>query len=166
MNRLADICSGIDQAVQSLAEGWQQLRQRAAHALTRFNPVHRTTSTKETTTGILEANASRWALLAAEVHEDADSVCVKIEVPGMEADDFDIQVIDNALVVSGEKRAESERKEGRFQIMECAYGSFERVIPLTAAVNEQQAKAKYKRGVLTITLPKLKTAGKNRITIN
>jgi HSP20 family protein len=164
MNALADIRSGFDHAMQSLTEGWHQLRRRAAHALTRFHPVTR--STNAPVNKMLEANASQWGLLAADIHEDKDHLTVRVEVPGMDAKDFDIQLIGESLVVSGEKHAQSERSEGRYQIMECAYGSFERVIPLTAAVDDQRAKAKYKHGVLTITLPKTNAVAKGRIKID
>lgn len=165
MNALSDFRTGIDHAMQSLSEGWQQLRKRAAHALTHFHPAQRSTGV-DASDQMLEVHASRWGLLAAEMREDAKNITVKIEVPGMEADDFDIHVIENSLVISGEKRAQSERKEGRFHIMECAYGNFERIIPLTAPVDEQQAQAKYKRGVLVITLPKKALSSKNRISID
>ncbi|HFD81065.1 MAG TPA: Hsp20/alpha crystallin family protein, partial [Gammaproteobacteria bacterium] len=54
---------------------------------------------------------------------------------------------------------------GRFHVIECAYGSFERAIPLPAEVDEQGARARYRRGVLTVRLPKKAGARKRRIEV-
>ena len=168
MNALADIRSGFDHALHSISEGWQQLRSSAANAVTRFMPAGHRDSKALTVDEVLEANASHWGLLAAEVHEGKESVTVRLEIPGMEADDFDIQVVGEHLVVKGEKRAQAERSHGQYNVMECAYGSFERVIPLGTAVQDQDATARYRRGVLTVVIPRPpKTAPKlgNRIRI-
>jgi HSP20 family protein len=62
---------------------------------------------------------------------------VSLEVPGMSSDDFHIDVVDEHLVVRGEKRLSSEEARGRFYVMERAYGSFERAMPLPAPVEAQ-----------------------------
>ncbi len=108
--------------------------------------------------------ASRWGLLAAEVEEQADDVVVRLEAPGMEAGDFDLAVIDDFLVVRGEKRATREERRGEFHVMECAYGEFERAVPLPVPVEEGKAQARYRKGVLTVRLPK--TAGGRRRRID
>lgn len=60
----------------------------------------------------------------------------------------------NTLIVRGEKRSESEEQtRGRYR-RECYYGSFDRRIPLPAEVDPDQARAKFRKGVLTVTLPK------------
>ena len=109
--------------------------------------------------------ASRWALLAAEVYEADDAVQVRLEIPGMAGDDFDISVIDNYLVVRGEKQMSSERRQGRFHVMECAYGRFERAIELPARIDDSGARARYRNGVLTVTLPKNKASIRRKITV-
>ena len=81
---------------------------------------------------------------------------VRLEAPGLDADEIDLQVRDKFLVVRGEKRQQRERAEGNYQILECAYGSFERSIPLPTEVDASKAKADYKRGVLQVELPKVK----------
>lgn len=58
------------------------------------------------------------------------------------------------LIVRGEKRVTREEMQGRWQITECAYGSFERAIPLPAPVDSDQASASYEQGVLRVELPK------------
>ena len=95
----------------------------------------------------------------------ASEVYVKIEAPGMESENFDIEVQDNTLIVRGEKRVQSEKTEGRYHLMECAYGSFERAMQLPANVGETDASASYKKGILKITLPKVTHTRSNRINV-
>ena len=57
----------------------------------------------------------------------------------MDADGFDISVVDDTLVVRGEKQVERESRQGRYHRMECAYGSFERRIPLDADAMHEAA---------------------------
>ena len=80
-------------------------------------------------------------------------------------DVFDIEVNENALVISGEKRFEGESSQGRWRVMQCAYGSFRRVVPLPEAVNADAAIASYKNGVLRVELPKTKPGKPKGITI-
>jgi len=156
MGTLQQIREGVSRAWEGLQEGWQQLRERASDALTRFSPSAGKGGERQ-----LELTAPRWGLLAAEVREDENQIEVRIEVPGMERSDFDIEVINDVLVVRGEKHIEREEHKGHFHIMERAYGRFERAIPLGATVDETAAKARYRRGVLSISLPK-RNAGKSR----
>lgn len=83
----------------------------------------------------------------------------------MREEDFDIDVQGDRLVVRGEKHVRREHQEGRYYLMECAYGRFERIVPLPAPVTDQGAQAHYRRGVLTITLPKRLAARRRRITV-
>ena len=165
MSTLEQLGHGLNRMWDSLSEGWQHLRDRTAQALTRFNPVHH--DAVESPSDQLALRSSRWGLLTAEVQETAGDVIVRIEAPGMEAEDFDLDVVENYLLVRGEKHAQRERNEGRYSILECAYGRFERAIPLPIRVDEAQGKASYQRGVLTVTLPKQADARQvKRIHIN
>jgi HSP20 family protein len=155
---------GLQHMWDNIAEGWQQLRENASSALTRFNPVTRKDNL-QTAQDIAMLRSSRWALLVIDMEESEDDITVRMEAPGMEADDFDIAVIDEQLIIRGAKQAAREHKSGRYHIMECAYGTFERAIPLPAAVNEDRAKARYKRGVLTVTLPKTQEHQRRRIEV-
>ena len=162
MSTLDQLRHGLQSAVESLGEGWRSLRERASQALTRFSHRQKDQSPTEQ----LMASASRWGLLAAEVKEEADAIVVKLEAPGMEPDQFDIEIVNDILVVRGQKTAEREEKTGRYYLLERAYGAFERAIPLPAPVDESQAKATYRRGVLTLTLPKTGVHLSRKIPIN
>lgn len=164
MSTLEQLRRGLNNIWDNIAEGWQQLRDSASNALTRFNPVTRKDNL-QTAQDIALLQGARWSVLAADVEESDDEVTVRLEVPGMEADDFDIAVHEQYLVVRGEKQAAREHKSGRYHITECAYGRFERAIPLPAAVSEDKARARYKRGVLTISLPKTQQHQRRRIEV-
>ncbi len=165
MSTFKQITEGLNKAWDSITEGWQQLSERTAQALTRFNPIHHEDETDSKEIQV-ERAANRWGLLAAEVSETADAVTVRLEIPGMEANSFDIQVVDDVLIVRGEKRVEKEEKRGRYYIMECAYGAFERAVPLPTHVDDSQATATYRRGVLKVTLPKAHHIGRRRIEVS
>ena len=89
-----------------------------------------------------------------DVSEDDDSVIVTAELPGMEEKDIDLSLTHGALTLKGEKRAEKESKERGYYRSERSYGTFTRTIPLPCAVEEEKVAATFKKGVLTVTLPK------------
>jgi len=148
MSTLQDLRGGVNRFWDSLAEGWRHLVSRASGALTRFQNGKSKNSLPEVVRG------SEWGLLAAELYDDEQKVVVRLEAPGMEQDDFDVSINDDVLVVRGEKHYQKETNENGYQIAECAYGAFERAIPLPENVDSSKAKAKYRRGVLRIEMPK------------
>lgn len=150
----------------NLAEGWQHLTQTAAGALTRFKPGEDANlPAKSEVENSFYLPTQSWAMLGGDVFEDEKRVVVRLEVPGMEKQDIEIEVLDNALVVSGEKRFERESTEGRWRVMQCAYGSFRRMVPLPTPVVADQAKAAYKNGVLRVELPKAEPGQPKSLTI-
>jgi HSP20 family protein len=165
MSTFEQFRAGLQDLWDNIAEGWSYLRERASSALTRFKPVVRKDNV-QTQQDIAMLQGARWALLAADLEESEDTITVRLEVPGMEASDFDIAVAEDHLLIRGEKQAEREHQSGRYHIMECAYGTFERAIPLPAAVIEDKAKARYKRGVLTVSLPKSQQHKRRRIEVD
>ncbi|HLO50287.1 MAG TPA: Hsp20/alpha crystallin family protein [Kamptonema sp.] len=101
-------------------------------------------------------------LPAAELHETPEAIYLKLEVPGLEAKDLDIQVTAEAVAISGERRAESKTEEKGITRSEFRYGSFRRVIPLPARIQNEKVEAEYKDGILNLNLPKAE-AEKNRV---
>jgi HSP20 family protein len=164
MSTLDQLQQGVERAWSTLSEGWQYLWQRAAHALTRFTPSARRTDVETLDEQVLQ-RVARWGVLAAEVTENADNVQVRLEVPGMERDDFDIDVVGDTLVIRGDKHLQRVSRSDRYHIMECAYGRFERALPLPMAVQADAAKASYRRGVLTVILPKPAGNKRRRIEV-
>ncbi|MCC6532694.1 MAG: Hsp20/alpha crystallin family protein [Burkholderiales bacterium] len=150
-----DLKQGFNTLWESMAEGWQRLRQSAAGALIRFMPTEASNLPgKAEVDDDFYLPSQGWALLGGDVFEDERRLIVRVEIPGMKKDEFKIEVVDDALVVSGEKRFEREAAEGRYRVLQCAYGSFRRVIPLAARVVPDQASARYADGVLKVELPK------------
>ena len=152
---LNDVKQGFTTLWESMAEGWQRLRQSAAGALIRFMPGENSTVPKKSEVDDdFYFPSQGWALLGGDVFEDDQRVVVRLEIPGMRKDDIRIEVTDDALVVSGEKRFEREATEGRYRVLQCAYGNFRRVVPLATRVLPDQASATYTDGVLKVVLPK------------
>ena len=100
-----------------------------------------------------------------DVVEDEDKIRVSAELPGMDEDDIDVSLSRGTLTVQGEKREESEDRGRNYYRMERSYGTFRRSIPLPSTVDEDAVEATYKKGVLTITLPKKETRAGRRIPI-
>ncbi|MBL8542407.1 MAG: Hsp20/alpha crystallin family protein [Hyphomonadaceae bacterium] len=101
-------------------------------------------------------NGDGFGWPSVEVSETDREVKVTAELAGLEEKDIDIRVDEDMLTISGEKRAESEDKERQYS--ERYYGRFERSLTLPAIVDEERAKATFKNGVLTITMPKVEGA--------
>ena len=164
MSTVHDMKQGLARAWDGIAEGWRDLTARAGDALTRFNPIHRSDGSDEREQSVSNAS-SRWGVLAAEVKVSDDTVAVTVECPGMNEDDFSIDVIEDVLVIRGEKHVERQHSSGRFHVMERAYGSFERALRLPVAVEAQGGQANYQRGVLIITLQRAAHARLRRIAV-
>lgn len=99
---------------------------------------------------------------AAEMQETADAIHLKLEVPGLEAKDLDVQVTAEAVSISGERKSETKTEEKGVTRSEFRYGKFQRVIPLSTRIQNDKVQAEYKNGVLTLTLPKAE-AEKNKV---
>lgn len=154
---------GASQAWESLAEGWRELSQRASSALTRFRPGATVASTSSG--GSAWPQAGRWGLMAADLFDDGDRLTVRIEAPGLNREDFHIDIADGVLSVWGEKRLDQTSQRGNYRLVQCAYGSFRRELALPAAVQTEQVRASYRDGVLRIDLPKRRAAEGRRIPV-
>jgi HSP20 family protein len=98
----------------------------------------------------------------AELHETPEAIHLKVELPGMEAQDLDVQVTAEAVSISGERKSETRTEENGVVRSEFRYGKFERVIPLSARVQNDQVEAQFKDGILSLKLPKVE-AEKNKV---
>lgn len=162
--KLESLKESVGSLWDNLAEGWRHLGRSASGSLTRFKSGEKTDLPVRTDVDDAYWLSGRsWALLGGDVFEDDQRLVVRLEVPGMDKQDIEIEVRDDALVISGEKRFEQERSEGRWRVMQCAYGSFSRLVPLPVAVLADRARASYDKGVLRVELPKA-TPGKPKVT--
>ncbi len=93
-----------------------------------------------------------------DVKEDDVSYEISAELPGLEEKDIELSVSDGSLVLRGEKSDAREAKEGKYYREERIYGRFERAFHLPDGVEADKIEAKFKNGVLAITLPKKEEA--------
>jgi HSP20 family protein len=96
------------------------------------------------------AFGGNWPSL--EISDGEKEIRVTAEVPGLEERDIEVLLDDGVLTLKGEKRSEIEDKDRQFS--ERFYGRFERRIPVGHEVEEDMVDARFKNGVLTVTLPK------------
>jgi len=89
-----------------------------------------------------------------DIYEDEKEVIVKAELPGMKKADIDINISDDMITISGEKKAEEKVEKKNYFRMERSYGSFTRKLHLPAATISDKAKATFTEGVLEIRIPK------------
>ncbi|MFA7256439.1 MAG: Hsp20/alpha crystallin family protein [Kiritimatiellales bacterium] len=89
-----------------------------------------------------------------EVSEVDGAIVVDAELPGMDEKDVQVTLQDNILTIKGEKKQEQETKKKNCYIAERSYGSFQRSLQLGSGIDESKISAAFKKGVLTITIPK------------
>ena len=114
-------------------------------------------------TGIGRDEAS--AFPAVDIAETGDLLTITAELPGVAAKDVDISLEKGVLTIRGEKRFEHEEKKDDYRRIERSYGSFSRSFALPHEVDADKAKAEFKDGVLTLTLPKAEVSKARRIEI-
>lgn len=140
---------GVVRAWESLTEGWHEVLSRSSGALTHFTAPAKSKGELES-----QQDFPHWALLAGETWETAQSVIIRVEVPGMNKNDLDISVQKNFLSIRGEKRSEGEHSGRLYHLMERAYGRFERTFPLPHDIDRERVEVSYQNGVITVILPK------------
>lgn len=99
-------------------------------------------------------NVERAWYPAMDLREEKDRLLVKVEVPGIEPKDVQIDLQGDVLTVRGERQREDEKSQGKYLTREQVYGSFARTVQLPYRIQADKVSAQYKNGVLTITLPK------------
>lgn len=104
--------------------------------------------------------------LALDVSEDEKNVIVRASLPGFEKDQIHVEVHDGILTIKAEKTEESEEKTERYYRKERRVGSLSRRIALPSVVEDGEANAELKDGVLTLRLPKQAKATPRKININ
>lgn len=102
-----------------------------------------------------------------DVHENDASYTVKAEVPGVSKDDIDVRIEGNRVTLSAEvKKHMEQKKDGRVLRSERQYGYASRSFTLACAVDEAKSEARYKDGILELTLPKKTTTSSSRLPIS
>jgi HSP20 family protein len=100
-----------------------------------------------------------------DVYQDKDHVFVKTELPGLNKEDIEITLHENALSIAGERKQEKEAKEGDGYRSERFFGRFNRSVTLPVLVQSSGVTAQYKDGILTVTLAKAEEAKPKQIEV-
>ena len=140
-------------------------------ALVRYNPWQEMNSLQRQLNRIFDdaLTPDNWGdfsnlskVPAVELSETDDALHLKLEVPGMEAKDLDIQVMADRVAISGERKTEIKEKTRS----EFRYGKFSRVIPLPVRIQNTNVTADYKDGILNLTLPKSESEKNKVVKVN
>jgi HSP20 family protein len=91
---------------------------------------------------------------AIDMFQTENDVVVKASIPGLKAEDVQINITGDVLTLKGEVKQEEERNDKAWHIREHRFGSFERSVALPTAVKTDKAEAVFENGILTVTLPK------------
>jgi HSP20 family molecular chaperone IbpA len=104
---------------------------------------------------------------SADVMEKEDEIRVLMEMPGMKAENVEIELENNVLTISGEKKEERTEsdKEERYHLSERRYGHVSRSFVLPREVEQEKIQAHFEDGVLTVRIPKSEKARRRRIEI-
>lgn len=111
-----------------------------------------------------ELEKGTWAP-AVDIYETNDSFVVSADLPGLNKDEIQIDLKDNTLTLKGEKKFEEKVSKDNYIRVERAYGSFVRSFTLPQNVDPEKIKAKYKEGVLKVTIPKKEEAKPKQIKV-
>jgi len=108
-----------------------------------------------------------WFKPSLDVASDEKEYSIKVELPGMDANNISIEFTNDTLKIKGEKRQEKEEKEKDFYRIERSYGSFQRILDIPEDADAEHITSSYKDGVLSIKVPRktLPKADTRRIEI-
>jgi HSP20 family protein len=128
-------------------------------SIIRYNPADYVPSTFSS---LVDRFFSDWStrnggstfLPQADILENDKAYEIQFAVPGMSKEDFTIDLKDNYLTVSGERKYTSEKNEKNFRSVETQYGSFSRSFALPENADASKINARYTNGILEVTIPK------------
>jgi HSP20 family protein len=95
---------------------------------------------------------------SVDIFEEGNDVVVKAELPGMSKDDIDVNISDDVITISGEKKSEEKIEKKDYFRLERSHGSFSRSLTLPTEIQTDKAKASFNDGVLEVRIPKSEAA--------
>lgn len=102
---------------------------------------------------------------AVDIYETKDSIVLNVELPGVTKEEISLEVKDNTLTLRGEKKMEKDVKEESYHRMERTYGSFMRAFTLPSTVQQEKVKARFRDGILEVSIPKAEEAKPKQIKV-
>lgn len=103
---------------------------------------------------------------AVDLSETAESLEVRMDMPGVKPDDVTIELSDNKLQITGERKEEKEQKGRTYHRTERSTGQFFQMLTLPCSVKQEKVQAEFHDGVLTVVLPKCEAAKTHKVKIN
>ncbi|MFP1634018.1 Hsp20/alpha crystallin family protein [Zhengella sp. ZM62] len=95
---------------------------------------------------------------AIDIAENDEAITLTAELPGMSEDQVDLTIRNGMLTLKGEKKIEHDGDRDDVHVIERSYGAFQRSFPIPERVDAEAIEASFDKGVLTVTMPKRKTA--------
>lgn len=138
--------------------------------LVRWDPFREVTSLRDEVNRLFSRTlgdghgGSVWSP-PVDVFDKEDEIVLKAELAGLGPDDIDIEVDDNVLTITGERRFEETVEEGRYYRLERAYGSFSRSLTLPQGAKADQISADFEDGVLQVRVPKADEVKPRKIAV-
>ncbi len=142
-------------------------------ALVRWNPVNELDAFQSDLNRLFDgffgaartgSGAQRW-VPATDLVETEGHYVLRADLPGMSEDDVNIEVQDNVLTISGERRSESEQEHEGYQRVERAFGRFTRSLSLPSGIDADRIEASFDNGVLEVRVPKPEERKPHRVEI-
>lgn len=100
------------------------------------------------------ASDNRFFSPKVDIVEKDNQFEVHASLPGLKKEDIKIDLKNDVLTISGERKFQNEQKEAKYHLVESHYGSFSRSFSLPETVNKESIQAEFKDGILNLTLPK------------
>lgn len=104
-------------------------------------------------------------LPSLDLSETPSTIEIRMDLPGVKAEEVDIQLANGVLTISGDRKEEKEEKGKTFHRVERRHGSFSRSVTLPSNVAEDKVEAQYHDGVLTVTMQKTEEAKSRKIEV-
>jgi HSP20 family protein len=133
--------------------------------ITRIDPFRELAGFFENFADVAKAPEFGTFVPAVDVYEDEHNLVLKLEVSGINEEDFKVSLENNTLTVTGERKFEKEEKEENFHRIERRYGAFTRTFRLPNTVDTEKVDAGYDKGILKITLAKKAEAKPKQIKV-
>ena len=142
-------------------------------ALIRLEPFHEMDSLQremnrlfDSLSPTIKSENGKTYMPPAEITETAEAILLKLEIPGMEAKDIDIQATADSVSVSGERKSVSRTDAQNKKRSEFRYGAFRRVVPLPTCIQNTKVNAEYKDGILHLNLLKAESEKTKVVKVN
>lgn len=109
-------------------------------------------------------SARIWSPLV-DVFEDGDAIVIKVDLPGVNQDEIDIEMNNDTLTLRGERKFEDEARRDKYVRVERQYGAFQRSFTIGVPVEPDKIKAVYRNGILELTLPKAESTKPRKVQV-